>query len=271
LAGRLLESANEGEERFDVVRLAAVAEADEGDGPDLLGRVPGEALWPERFGVSALAAKRRELGSAVFEALYQGRPRPAEGAMFCRDWFRYFRPVEAGFDLGSSIVARAECRIFCTVDLADTVATSADYTVVATFARTPNGELLLIDLLRRRLESTGHLPMLKAAWDRHHPEFIGVETDAYGRAVMRLAKRDGMRVKALSRDKDKQSRALAAAVMFEAGDVYFPKGAAFLDDLESELLAFPHGRHDDQVDVIAYAASVGERRRPKARRGIWVR
>jgi predicted phage terminase large subunit-like protein len=243
-----------GEERYEVLRLPALAEAEEAEGPDPLGRAPGEALWPQRFSVRALDAKRRELGSAVFEGLYQGRPRPVQGVIFHRDWFRFFRPVTDGFDLGSRIVARGECQIFCTVDLADTLDTSADYTVVATFARTPQGELLLVDLLRRRLESTGHLPMLKAAWDRHRPVFIGVETDACGRSVTRLAKQQGLRIKPLRADKDKQSRALAAAVMFEAGDVYLPERASFLDDLQAELLAFPRGRHDDQVDAIAYGA-----------------
>jgi hypothetical protein len=35
--------------------------------------------------------------------------------------------------------------------------------------------------------------------------------------------------------------------------VHFPEQAAWLEDLITELLAFPHGRHDDQVDSIAQA------------------
>jgi phage terminase large subunit-like protein len=40
----------------------------------------------------------------------------------------------------------------------------------------------------------------------------------------------------------------------EAGQVFFPAEARWLEDLENELLAFPHGRNDDQVDTLAYAA-----------------
>jgi hypothetical protein len=40
---------------------------------------------------------------------------------------------------------------------------------------------------------------------------------------------------------------------FEGGRVFFPKQARWLADLESELFAFPHGRHDDQVDSISQA------------------
>jgi phage terminase large subunit-like protein len=38
---------------------------------------------------------------------------------------------------------------------------------------------------------------------------------------------------------------------FEAGLVLFPKGALFLPELEAELLAFPQGKTDDQVDSIS--------------------
>lgn len=38
---------------------------------------------------------------------------------------------------------------------------------------------------------------------------------------------------------------------FEAAKVLFPKDAPWLADLLSELLAFPFGKHDDQVDALA--------------------
>ncbi len=38
---------------------------------------------------------------------------------------------------------------------------------------------------------------------------------------------------------------------FESGQVLFPSRAPWLADLETELFAFPNGRHDDQVDSIS--------------------
>ena len=35
--------------------------------------------------------------------------------------------------------------------------------------------------------------------------------------------------------------------------MHFPKGAAFLPELEAELLAFPNGKTDNQVDSISQA------------------
>jgi predicted phage terminase large subunit-like protein len=40
---------------------------------------------------------------------------------------------------------------------------------------------------------------------------------------------------------------------FEAGLVHFPRHAPWLRDLEDELLAFPVGKTDDQVDSISQA------------------
>ena len=35
--------------------------------------------------------------------------------------------------------------------------------------------------------------------------------------------------------------------------LYHLEGAHWLIDLEAELLSFPNGAHDDQVDVVSYA------------------
>ena len=59
-------------------------------------------------------------------------------------------------------------------------------------------------------------------------------------------------------DRDKVGRLYIQEAKFELGLVQFPKGASFLPELEAELLAFPNGKTDDQVDSISQAlASTG--------------
>ncbi len=43
----------------------------------------------------------------------------------------------------------------------------------------------------------------------------------------------------------------AQTAKIEAGQVFLPKDAPWLGDLLDELLAFPTGRHDDQVDSVS--------------------
>jgi predicted phage terminase large subunit-like protein len=56
----------------------------------------------------------------------------------------------------------------------------------------------------------------------------------------------------LRADKDKYSRALPIAAMLESGKVFFLRNAYWLSEFEAELLAFPNGKNDDQVDAFAY-------------------
>jgi phage terminase large subunit-like protein len=49
----------------------------------------------------------------------------------------------------------------------------------------------------------------------------------------------------------KADRVVAQSAKIEAGHVYLPRNADWLDGFLLELLAFPHGRHDDQVDSVA--------------------
>jgi predicted phage terminase large subunit-like protein len=44
---------------------------------------------------------------------------------------------------------------------------------------------------------------------------------------------------------------VAQSARIEAGHVHLPREADWLDTLLHELLAFPNGRHDDQVDSVS--------------------
>ncbi|MER8843689.1 phage terminase large subunit, partial [Mesorhizobium australicum] len=52
---------------------------------------------------------------------------------------------------------------------------------------------------------------------------------------------------------DKESRLSRVAAMIENGNVNLPKDAHWRDDFLLEVLAFPHGKHDDQVDSMTQA------------------
>src|SRR5262249_10966260 len=49
---------------------------------------------------------------------------------------------------------------------------------------------------------------------------------------------------------DKEVRMSQHEGRFAAGNVLLPKEAPWLADFESELLAFPSGRYDDQIDAL---------------------
>ena len=46
-------------------------------------------------------------------------------------------------------------------------------------------------------------------------------------------------------------RMSAQSAKIEAGYVLLPERAPWLQDFQTEILQFPHGRHDDQVDSLS--------------------
>lgn len=71
LAGRIQKAA--ADRGIEVERISFPAIAEEGE-PDILGRSPGEALWPERWSANAMEERRKMLDSYWWRALYQGKP-----------------------------------------------------------------------------------------------------------------------------------------------------------------------------------------------------
>jgi predicted phage terminase large subunit-like protein len=256
LAGRLIRQRDEGQgDPWEVLKLPAVAE--EGDP---LGREPGQALSPDRYGEQELIRIRSAVGAYVWEALYQQRPRQAEGELFSRQDFRYFRRegdlyVLEGRD-GVNRYPVAECWTFQACDPAVSTKASADWFVLGTFAATPHNDLLVLDICRDRLEGPDQPALLRRYYERFRPAFQAVESGALGLSLYQAMVRAGLPVRELKAEADKRTRALPVAARYQAGTVYHLAGAPWLDDLEEELLAFPHGAHDDQVDVVAYAAII---------------
>ena len=256
LVGRLMEQ--DGGRDWEVINLPAIAE--EGR-PDAIDREPGAALWPEIGFDEAWAEKMKaRVGVRTWESLFQGRPTPQDGGLFRASTFRRFRAAGTCYRLltpeGEKIYDHSQCRVFQTCDVAGSKKSSADYFVLGTFALTPNGDILVLDILRERLEGPDQPILIRRKFQEWKPAMIGVESANMGLTLYQQLVRDGLPVLELRPEADKYTRAIPAAARYEAGAVYHRENAPWSNDLEAELIAFPNGAHDDQVDVIAYAAFI---------------
>lgn len=217
----------------------------------------GELLWPERFNPEMVASLKRSLGSMAYAAQYQQRPAPQEGGLFKKQWLRYYSETPEAYILhrpeGTKAVAKETCWKFGTVDLAISSKQSADYTVMAVWGVTPEYDLLLLDLFRDRIDNAEQLRQIKTLHTKHDPDYWRVETVAYQLAFFQQAINEGIPAREYKPVRDKVSRATTAAVRMENGKNYLPKNAAYLTDVETEMLLFPKGEHDDFVDNLAMA------------------
>jgi len=257
LAGWLLEDMRHGGDQWEVLSLPAIAEED-----DQLGREEGEALWPSKFPLPDLERTKRALGGYYWAALYQQRPVPAGGAVFKRNDFRYFteHPEDGLYIMRGAHgdedkpVGRGYCYEFVTVDPAFSEKETADYTALGLWAVTPWSDLLLLDVARIRFDVENLPAAIQRYWELWKPKDIRIEAKAYGTRVINALVNQGLPIIPLEADTDKVTRALSAVPRYECHAVYHRTGGTYREDYERELLAFPNGAHDDQVDMYSYAA-----------------
>ena len=252
LGGRLLQAAADGGDPVTELRLPALA----GEG-DPVGRAPGEALWPERYSREYLEHTREVLGAYWFSAMYQGSPTPDEGGIFRRGDFRYFELDPDGenvllreLDGSKRKVGLEWCTKVTYADLAVSESETADYTVATQFWVTPERDLLVAEVSRDRIPGPDQAEFLAA----HYVGTLKVEAIGYQATIIQQLRLRGIPVEPVHPDKDKVTRASAAGALYRGGKVYHRAGASWLTDFERELLSFPAGEHDDQVDTVSYAA-----------------
>ena len=146
------------------------------------------------------------------------------------------------------------CYHLATIDPALSEKETADYTVLAHWAVTPDRELLLLDVERQRFEQPDVKGfIIRTAYGAWQLKDVRVESKAHGLALVQTLRRDGYAVRELEADTDKVTRAMGAVPRYEAHTVFHRLAAPWLDAYERELKAFPNGAHDDQVDCFSYA------------------
>ena len=259
LGGRLLA---QDPDRWRVVSIPAVAESAD----DPLGREIGEPMVSAR-GQRDWAKIRADVGEYVWAALYQQRPAPAEGGLFKRAALRHWARMPADpsrhgltggrrLDLGGRVVYLDDCWRFLTADLAASLKTSADYTVAGVWAISPDGDLILLDAIRERMDPAGHWPAVRGLRERWSADTVFVESRMFGTTLVYEAGRAGVPVVELHADTDKVTRALPATARADSGRLWLPplEIGEWVQDWIDELLSFPNAAHDDCVDVTAYAA-----------------
>ena len=246
------------------IKLPAIAELN-----DAIGRSIGEPLWNEKFNIKKINQIKTQIGEFWFAALYQQNPLNPTGNIFKRKSFRYFFIQDGNYILKNSIyqdtktnetaslfkeyiVNISDCSVFAACDLATSTKQTADYTVAIIFAITPNQQILILDIIRKKFDASQHLELLDNIYKRHNPVLIGIEAVQYQIALVQMARKIGLPVKELKPDKDKVSRALPMTTLLENEKIYFLNDAAWLIEFENELLNFPNSKHDDQVDAFSY-------------------
>lgn len=223
------------------INLTAFAE--EGDP---LGRPPGRALWPARFDELALENRRAEMGTRAFTALYQQRPAPPEGSSIHRGWWKWYdeAPPLDSFD-----------QIIQSWDTTFKNTATSDFVAGGVIGRI-GSDFYVLDVVHQRLNGPETLGAI-ADVDKQWPlaRWALIEDSASGSMICDMLERErGHIVRIRTGNRSKEVRlnwgVNSVAAVIERGRVFLRRGANWAAKIVDEAASFPHGAHDDLIDML---------------------
>jgi predicted phage terminase large subunit-like protein len=136
-------------------------------------------------------------------------------------------------------------------DTANKATELSDYSVCTTWGIAGNA-LYLVDLVRRRMEYPELKRAVRAQYERFRPSVVLIVDKASGTQLIQELIQEGLYAVTRYRPQtDKVMRMHAQTAMIKNGFVHLPDTAPWLAQYLHKLTAFPHGKHDDQVDSTA--------------------
>jgi predicted phage terminase large subunit-like protein len=241
VAGRLLEMGG-----FTHLNLPAIAEEDE-----LIEiaanvfhhRRVDDVLFPQREPREVLDELRAAMGSEVFVPQYQQRTDGAGSDLFQWSWFDTYaeRPLREEFNM-----------IVQSVDIAYADGMDNDWSVCLTFGRRDQ-DWYLLDVLRTRDSYSDFKASVARLAKRWKTDFLIVEGVGAGITLNRELSRETNLRRSLFLYTPRMSKSERFTTQIERlkhGKFLVPEEATWLQDFRRELISFPNGKHDDQVDAM---------------------
>ena len=277
LAGRLqVAMASDPEaDQFTVVKYPAISETDEyldfdsdlivSEPPEngVLLRKKGEALHPARYDVQKLMQIKRTISPRFWSALYQQNPVPDDGAYFLKEHFKR-----------AALPPRSQCNVYIAWDFAISEKKQNDYTVGSVGYQDQNDVLHVAEIVRFKSGNAFFIveAILNLCARCYSPSLVmGFEDGQIYRSIEALLKKR-MRerqmypsITVLKPITDKLARARALQGRMQQGVVSFNADADWYDSARLEMLRFPAGAHDDQVDSLSWMTQLAVGREPPAK------
>ncbi|RYE37823.1 MAG: terminase, partial [Hyphomicrobiales bacterium] len=244
VAGLMIESG-----RYDVLSLPAVSDHDQSV-PLPRGQFhlfkTGAVLHPAREDRKVLEDIRAEMGSDRFSAQFLQNPVPAGGNLIKAIWLKVYDPA--------TVLAGGGIIVQC-VDSANKANPNSDFSVIVT-ALVQGKYVYVLDVFRARLEFPELRAKIVELAEEYRPDVLLIEDKASGEGLISEFRTPDYPTVPMPIARkaviDKVSRVDGVTGMIEGGQLLLPPNAPWSSEYKAELLAFPSGRYDDQVDATAH-------------------
>lgn len=257
LIGRLTKDAllNPEADQYEIFEFPAILEhpnpaadpENQGYDPDAPA-ILQKSLWPEQWSLESLLRTKASMPAWQWSAQYQQQPTSQESALIKREMIRWWeKPDPPKVDY-----------IVQSWDTAMTTKDRSDYSVCQTWGvwTTEDGvdNVILLNRAKGKYEFPELKKMALQQYKDWEPDSLIIETKASGQPLVDELRRSGIYVQEFSPGKgqDKIARVNAISDMFMSGQVWFPE-THWATEVVEELVAFPSGEHDDDVDAATLA------------------
>ena len=215
-----------------------------------LGLPLGGSYWPEQWTKEHLLSQKKRLPAIDWEAQYMQTPVAMEGNVFKERDFLEWPDVDPPAKIDAIVLS---------MDTAFSEKTSADYSVLLVA-----GVFHLEEELHDRPFQVPHVILLgvrRGRWpfpqlreiamqmcDKHKPDYVIIEKKASGQSLVQELRLAGVPVVEYNPDRDKLARAHSVTGITSQKRIWMPN-RSWTAAFKEELLAFPNGEKDDQVDA----------------------
>lgn len=173
-----------------------------------------------------------------FSAQYQQRPIPEKGNIIDFELFKYYD------------VLPQNGTIFQSWDVAVKDGVNNDYSICIT-AMMRGGQCFITDITRAKMAGPDLENLIICQKNIYLATHIIIEDTSVSEYLISALERRGVHIIRHKPKYDKKTRANNASFSLKAGRIFLPKNATWLEDFKSEILSFPCGKHDDQVDAFS--------------------
>ncbi len=187
---------------------------------------------------------KKSMTPAEYSAQYMNNPVDEENQIFKPTYFKYYerRPDNL--------------YVAMTIDPAISEKQAADYFSINVCGMDKNYDIFVLDILKGHWKVSDQINNIFLMYEKWKPSAVGLETVAYQKALKAWLE-EKMRDRGVffpitelrrSTNETKEFRIKALEPFYREGKVFHAK---WMTSLETELLTFPKGKHDDEIDALA--------------------
>lgn len=217
----------------------------------------GELMDPVRFPAHVLQAEKLRLGSAGYSGQHQQNPVTAEGELFKRRYWKFYKALRWTLE-GVAIERTPEelcaflgvTHVIVSADTALSEKKSADFSVFTAFGVSPT-KFYVLDQWKAKQEGPDVKRALQLFAAKWHATAVVVEGGSShgGKYIAQELKRDtALPIVEITPILDKVAAANIVLPTVEAGAVMLPEDLAWTSDFVDSTAGFPRLVHDDDVD-----------------------